>query len=197
MSLNPILIDLPEQIETPRLFLQMPKAGFGAKLHEAILDGYNTTSIWLNWPKIPPTALMVEEDCRKHHAEFILRTFIRYIIVEKKTSKIIGRCAFPSFQANWTIPQFGLSYFIRKDSQSKGYATETAYTMTILAFKTLKAHKVEIFVDADNLASCRVPEKLNFNHEYTQKGGWPKHSGGLTELKTYALFDLKDLKTFY
>ncbi|MDP3532744.1 MAG: GNAT family N-acetyltransferase [Alphaproteobacteria bacterium] len=154
-----------------RLLLQMPKAGFGEKLHEAILDGYETAKAWLNWPDTLPTALKVEEDCRNHHAEFILRTFIRYIIIEKATSKIVGRCAFPSFQANWAIPQFGISYFIRKDSQSKGYATEAAHAMAVLAFQTLKARKVEIYVDAENLASCRVPEKLNFKHEYTQKGG--------------------------
>jgi RimJ/RimL family protein N-acetyltransferase len=193
MSLNPILIDLPEQIETERLLLQMPKAGFGEKLHEAILDGYETAKAWLNWPDTLPTALKVEEDCRNHHAEFILRTFIRYIIIEKATSKIVGRCAFPSFQANWAIPQFGISYFIRKDSQSKGYATEAAHAMAVLAFQTLKARKVEIYVDAENLASCRVPEKLNFKHEYTQKGGWPKHNGELTELKTYAIFNVNDL----
>ncbi len=47
-------------------------------------------------------------------AEFILRDSIRYLIIDKDNGDIIGRCAFPSLQGNWQIPQFGISYFIRK-----------------------------------------------------------------------------------
>ena len=78
--MNKILIDLPEIIETPRLKLQMPKAGFGEKLHDAISDGYEDYVKWLNWPATPPLKQAVEEDCRKHMAEFILRDFIRYLV---------------------------------------------------------------------------------------------------------------------
>ncbi len=151
--MNRILIDLPEVIETPRLKLQMPKAGFGEKLHAAIADGYEDYVKWLNWPATPPTKQVVEEDCRKHMAEFILRDFIRYLIIDKTTGDIIGRCAFPPFQANWLVPKFGISYFIRKSSRAKGYATEAIYAMAILAFRDLKARKLEIYCDEENLAS--------------------------------------------
>lgn len=113
-DMNHILIDLPEVIETPRLKLKMPKAGFGEKLHQAIVDGYDDYVRWLGWASNAPTIGSVEEDCRKHHAEFILRNFIRYIITDKLTGGVLGRCAFPSFQTTWSIPQFGISYFIRK-----------------------------------------------------------------------------------
>lgn len=76
--MSKILIDLPETIETQRLILQMPKAGFGEKLHSAINDGYEDFVKWLNWPTTPPTIQKVEEECRKHMAEFILRDLIRY-----------------------------------------------------------------------------------------------------------------------
>jgi hypothetical protein len=38
--MNKILFDLPEVIETTLLRLQMPKAGFGKKLYDAITDGF-------------------------------------------------------------------------------------------------------------------------------------------------------------
>lgn len=186
--MNPILIDLPEHIETPRLILQMPQAGFGERLHRAILDGYDDYIKWLNWTHSLPTIQSVEEECRKHHAEFILRDCIRYIIIEKSNNQVVGRCAFPPFQTNWLIPQFGISYFIRRNQRTKGYATEAAHAMALLAFHALKARKVEIYCDSENVASCRVPEKLNFQLEYTQKGGWPRFDGKLSELKTYSLF---------
>jgi ribosomal-protein-serine acetyltransferase len=188
-----ILIDLPEAIETSRLILQMPKAGFGEKLHPAIVDGYDDYIKWLNWPSNVPTIESVEEDCRKHHAEFILRDFIRYIIIDKITNSVVGRCAFPSFQANWNIPQFGISYFIRKSQRAKGYATEATHTMTLLAFEKLKARKVEIYCDAENTASTKIPLRLNFKLEYTQKGGWPRPDGELATLQTYAIFSATEL----
>lgn len=191
--MNRILIYLPEIIETPRLRLHIPKAGFGKQLHYAISDGYDDYVQWLNWPDKMPSVETVEEDCRKHHADFILRDFIRYLIVDKKTNEIVGRCAFPSFQANWSIPQFGISYFIRKSQRSNGYATEACHAMTILAFKILKAKKLEIFCDAENIPSTRIPLKLGFKLEYVQKGGWPRKDGQLAELQTYSMFTESDL----
>ncbi len=193
--MNRLLIDLPEVIETPRLRLQMPKAGFGKDLYEAIMESYEDYVRWLGWSPSFPTMESIEEDCRKHHADFILRDFIRYIIIEKNTDMIVGRCAYPSFQVNWVIPQFGISYFIRQSQRAKGYATEAAHAMTLLAFQILKAKKVEIYCDDENLASRRVPEKLNFELEYTQKGGWPRPDGKLATLHTYSLFTPDRLPT--
>lgn len=191
--MNRVLIDLPETIETPRLKLQMPKAGFGEKVHQAIVDGYDDYIRWLNWPSNIPTIESVEEDCRKHHAEFILRDCIRYIILEKITENVVGRCAFPPVQANWLIPQFGISYFIRKSQRKNGYATEAAHVMALLAFKNLNARKVEIYCDAENIASTNIPLRLNFKLEYTQKGSWLRPDGELSTLQTYSLFSLNDL----
>jgi RimJ/RimL family protein N-acetyltransferase len=183
-----ILINLPEVIETQHLLLQMPKAGWGEKLHRAMIDGYEDYVKWLNWPNSIPTPESVEKECRQQHAEFILRDFIRYLIIEKSNGEVIGRCAFPSFQTNWLIPQFGIAYFIRRSKRRNGYATEAAHAMSLLAFKVLKARKVEIYCEAENISSCKIPEKLNFDLEYCQRGGWPRADGELANLKTYSLF---------
>lgn len=188
-----ILINLPEVIETPRLRLQVPKAGYGERLHEAVIDGYQDYIRWLAWPAAIPTVETLEEECRKHYAEFIVRDFIRYLIINKETEEVVGRCAFPSFQANWQVPQFGISYFIRRTQRAKGYATEASHAMSLLAFKILHAKKIEIYCDAENIASTRVPLKLNFELEYTQKGGWPRQDGKLANLQTYSMFSLEKL----
>ena len=193
MNAKPILIDLPEALETSRLLLQMPKAGYGPGLHEAIMDGYDDYVKWLGWDPKTPSSQVVEEECRKHHAEFILREFIRYIIIEKETKRIIGRCAFPSFQAIWPIPLFGISYFIRRNARHHGYATEAAHALALLAFQNLKAKKVEIYCDAENGASQKIPQKLGFALECVKKGGWPRLDGQLGVLQTYALFSEEPL----
>lgn len=191
--MSKILIDLPELIETQRLKLQMPKAGFGTKLHAAISDGYEDYIKWLNLPTNIPTEQTLEEECRKHMADFILREFIRYLIIDKSTNEVVGRCAFPSFQANWQIPQFGISYFIRKSQRGKGYATEAVHALSQLAFRNLKAKKLEIYCDSENIASTKIPLKLGFKLEYTQKGGWPRQDGKLAELQTYSIFSENEL----
>lgn len=191
--MNKLLIEVPEVIETEHLKLQMPTAGYGKAVHEAILDGYEDYIKWLAWGPTPPSEESVEEDCRKHHAEFILRDWIRYLIIDKKTNTVLGRIGFPPFQSNWIIPQFGISYFIRKSQRGKGYATEATHAMALLAFRVLKAKKVEIVCDDENVVSNIIPKRLNFQHEYSQKGGWPRPDGELAKLNNYACFSEKDL----
>ena len=191
--MNRILIDIPQVIETPRLKLKMPCAGIGEQLHQAIMDGYEDYVRWLNWPSNPPTVTTVEEETRKHHAEFITRELIRYIIMDKQTNTIVGRCAFPNIQAHWSIPQFGISYFIRKSQRGLGYASEAANALSLLAFRFLKARKIEIHSDAENTASSSVALNLGFKLEYSQKGSWPRPDGKLAEMQTYAMFNENEL----
>jgi RimJ/RimL family protein N-acetyltransferase len=183
-----ILIDIPEVIETSRLKLIMPCAGLGAKIYPAIMDGYEDYVQWLCWPTTPPTQEAVEEEARKNHAEFILRDFIRYIIIDKESSDVVGRCALPSNQRNWSIPQFAISYFIRRSARARGYASEAAHALALMAFRDLKAKKLEIYCDVENPASNRVPQKIGFKLEYTQRGGWPRPDGELALLHTYSAF---------
>lgn len=192
--MSKLLIDLPETIETDRLILQMPKAGFGKKLHQAIIDGFDDGVKWLNWPSQPPSIQECEEECRKHHCEFILKECIRYLILDKTTNDVVGRGAFPSFLAYWAVPQFGISYFIRKNQRSKGYGSEAVHALTKLAFQVLKAKKVEIYCDAENIPSNRIAQKLGYTLEYIKRGGWPRHDDTLAFVHSYAIFSEQDLK---
>ena len=65
--------------------------------------------------------------------------------------------------------------------------------MAMLAFSVLKAKKLEISCDIENVASTHVPLKLGFKLEYTQTGGWPRPDGKLATLQTYSLFSEVDL----
>lgn len=188
MISNPILFEVPETLETNRLWLKVPQAGYGLALHEAILDGYVDYIQWLNRPSTTPTFDKVEEDCRKHHAEFILRDCIRYLIIEKQSNQIVGRCGFPPPQTLWNIPQFGISYFIRKSARNQGFATEAVHALTHLAFQKFQAKKVSIYCDAENSQSQKIPQKLGFQLECTQKGGWPRPDQQLATLHLYAMF---------
>lgn len=148
---------------------------------------------WFNWSAAFPTKEAVELDCRQQHAQFILRQDIRYLIIDKMSGEVVGRCALPSSQAVWSIPQFGVAYFVRASRRAQGVATEASHALTLLAFNILQAKKVEICADGENEASRRVPEKLNFELEYQKKGGWPRVDGQLANLLVFSVFSPADL----
>jgi RimJ/RimL family protein N-acetyltransferase len=193
VTVNRILLDIPITVITPRLILRVPHAGDSIAVHDAILDGYEDYIQWLNWPNQPPTVNEVEEQCRRHHAEFILRQDMRYLICDKTSGTILGRCAFPAQLTVWAIPQFGISYFVRRSSRHQGIATEASLSLTRLAFEFMNARKIEIHVDAENKASRAIPEALNFKLEAAKRGGWPRYDGTLGEFLSFAMFDLKEL----
>ena len=184
--IKPILTDLPERFETEHLILQVPKAGYGAALLDAISDGYEDYVKWLSWTPALPTLDSVEEDCRRHYAQFILREDIRYLMIEKSTQTVVGRCALPSWQAIWAVPQFGIGYFVRRECRGQGYAKEASYALTLLALRLLKAKRVEIQVDEANLASIKVPEGLNFSLERC-KIGWTEELNPNAKIRVYVV----------
>ncbi len=192
---NKLLLEIPERLETRDLELVIPQAGWGERVHAALIDGYEDSVKWLRWSVIPPTSLEVEEECRRHHAAFILRECVRYLILHKETQTVVGRCAFAPSQTYWDIPQFGLCYFIRRTQRGKGYATQASRALTRLAFETLQAKKVMIYCDEENPASLRIPQKLGFSLEYVEKGSWLREDCTLAVLHTYSLFDQSALRS--
>lgn len=185
-----LLLDLPEQIITPRLILRVPTSGDGQSLYKAISDGYEDFVKWLNQPDKMPSLSSVEADCRKHKAQFILREDLRFLIINKETSEIMGRCGYPSSQSHWEIPSFGISYFLARRFRNQGYAQEAANALVQYAFRILRARKVQIQVDPENEASLKIPQHLGFALEAQQKGCWPRYDKKeLAELWTYVLFD--------
>lgn len=196
-TIDRILLDLPVPITTPRLILRPPQAGDGKGLHAAMLDGYADLVKWVYKPPSPPTVEMIEKEVRIQSATWILREDIRFICIRKDTNKIIGRLAYPAPLCNWDIPLIGISYFICRSAQAKGFATEAVNALTRYAFQTIKARKVEIKVDTDNKASVRVPEKLGFQLEATQIGNWPRpDKQELAEIRTYCAFNTEQLPPF-
>ena len=189
-----LLCDLPTVIETDRLKLRVPQAHDGQGVHDAILDGYEDCVKYLFWPKEPPTAQKVEEDCRIHQTEFILREQLRFICIEKDSGNIIGRFAFPEPLCVWSVPTLAISYFLRKSAQGKGYATEASNALIRYAFEVLKAKKVEIHCDQLNLKSNGFPKRLGMQIECERIGTWPSLDGSnFSTVNIYATYDTKSL----
>ena len=185
---HPMLIDIPTRIETPRLVLRHPKAGDGDMIYEMLQDGYEDYVTWLNWPAQIPNQDDIEREARLHHARWILREDMRFLMIDKKTGGLLGRLGIPSAISAWDVPMFGISYICRKSSRGNGYTTEAAHALTKLAFSYMGAKKVQIICDVLNQKSINVPKRLGFIHESTNKGIFTS-TQGVGEFYTYACFD--------
>jgi RimJ/RimL family protein N-acetyltransferase len=164
---DPVLLDIPMPIRTPRLLLRPPQAGDGAMMHEAKKETRDILSRWMLWAKEDADENECEAIVRKAHASFILRTDMMIFGFEKVSGEFLLSCGL--HRLDWNIRRFEIGYWVRKNVQGQGYATECANALTRYAFEVLNANAVSIEVAEGNDASMAVVEKLGFEKEGIKK----------------------------
>ena len=81
--------------------------------------------------------------------------------------KIVGCIGYHKFdRAN---RKTSLGYWISKEYEGKGLVGASTHALVNYAIKDLGFHRVEIHCATENLKSQRIPERLGFEHEGTQK----------------------------
>jgi len=84
--------------------------------------------------------------------------------IHKETGKFIGRCGL----LPWTIDgnqEVEVAYTISQEYWGQGLATEAAQAILTYGFEHLKLSRLISVIDADNLASQRVAEKMGMTFE--------------------------------
>ena len=160
---DPILIDLPMPIETPRLILRPVMPGDGAASMECVEETWDQLHSWMPWAEKKPTLAEQEARARRVHAQFILREDIPIVGLEKSTGRPVIWTGLHRF--DWTLRRFEIGYYVRASAQGLGYATESTNALIRYAFDALVARRVEIVHASGNDRSRRVIEKLGFERE--------------------------------
>ncbi|WP_226673428.1 GNAT family N-acetyltransferase [Rossellomorea aquimaris] len=164
--MDPILIDVPLQIETDRLILRAPhQAGDGNVVHQGIKDSINELRQWLALFQATPTVEETEILLRNAHIDFLKRESLRYLIFHKDTNDFIGTASL--HRMNWNIPKCEMGYWINSPFSGNGYMTEAVRELTNLGLQTLKFRRIEIRCESANVKSRSIPEKLGFELEGT------------------------------
>lgn len=88
--------------------------------------------------------------------------------VEKSLGRAIGACGFNLFEGG---PQLELVYHFARQYWGRGYATEAARACLRYAFEKLHAPSVIASINAENLASQRVLEKIGFRYDASKRVG--------------------------
>ncbi|MEK4760187.1 GNAT family N-acetyltransferase [Viridibacillus sp. FSL E2-0187] len=99
--------------------------------------------------------------------------FSYFAAIEKETGKFIGVIG-PMIDSIEGVSYIEIAYILDKVFWGKGYAIEGAEACMNYAFNELKAEKVIAQIRPDNLASCKVAEKIGMKIE----GEFMKHYRG-------------------
>lgn len=160
--MNPILLDLPTPIKTPRLLLRPPQIGDGKQCNAAVLESFDELHKWMPWATHKPTLEESEITLRTFAAKWILRESLMLLMFDANGTTLLGSTG---FHCNWDVSTFEIGYWIATKNANQGFVTESTNALTRYAFEQLHARRVEIKCNENNIASRKVAEKLGYFQE--------------------------------
>jgi hypothetical protein len=185
--IDPLLIPVPESLDTERLRITVPRPGDGQILFDAItetLEDLRRFPASLPWAQSAPSVQSSEAYCRSSYANFIARKDLPYLLLDRSSGTLVGCCGLHLM--NWAVPKFEIGFWCRSSMQAKGFITEAVRGLTSMAFDQLDAQRVEIFTDDANTRSWRVCERAGFSLEGTLRNERRAPDGSLRHTRVYA-----------
>lgn len=164
MSVDPLLIDIPERLDGERTVLLAPRAGMGAEMAIVITQSLSHLRPWMIWAQQAPTAESAEMVVRRMQADFIARRDLCFHLYARRADGSPGRLLGGTglHRIDWAVRSFEIGYWIRPDASGRGHVGEAVRLLTALAFDRLAARRVEIRCDARNARSRAVAERAGF-----------------------------------
>jgi len=165
--MDPLLIDIPDRLETERLVMRPPRAGDGRMLNDAIRVSHEDLALWMPWAGMLPSVEESEAHCRRQQARFILREdFVMLLFLRGgggEEGELVGATGL--HRIDWTLRKFEIGYWRKTGCEQRGLVTEAVRALARLAFDTLDARRVEIRMDDRNVRSWKVAERAGFTLE--------------------------------
>jgi len=165
-TMNPVLLNFPDVLESARLHLRSPRAGDGPEMARAINDSLAELRPWMPWAQGHSYDDDQAEDfCRRWQAKFLLREELAFFLYDQASGAQVGACSLHSM--DWEAHKFELGYWLRTPYQGQGYMSEAVARVGRFAWESLGAVRLEIRCDSRNLASQRVALRAGYTHEAT------------------------------
>lgn len=165
--MDPLLIDVPERIETARLVLRSPRRGDGPAVNAAVRVSLAELSPWMPWAGTMPSGDESEIHCRRQQARFILREDFALLIFLRQADggegELVGGTGL--HRIDWPLRRFEIGYWRKTGCEGRGFLTEAVRAVARLAFDVLDARRVEIRMDDGNARSWRLAERAGFTLE--------------------------------
>jgi RimJ/RimL family protein N-acetyltransferase len=185
--MNPILIDLPDAIQSERLTVRAPRPGDGRKVFDAIvesLDALREFPASLPWALDEPSIDTAESFCRTASSNFIARDDFPMLFLLRESGTLIG-CG-GIHKPRWAAGTFEIGWWGRTSFTGQGLITEAVGTLLDFAFSSLAAHRVEALVDDLNEKSWRLCERVGMDFEGTLRHERIAPDGMLRNTRMYS-----------
>jgi ribosomal-protein-serine acetyltransferase len=182
--MEPILLDVPDEIVTERLLLRVPRAGDSDLIFPAVLESLAELSPWMKWVYPQAEKAKIEEWARKCAAGFVLRNEFLFSLYLPGTQTCLGSCGL--FRVNWDVPWMEIGYWLRTPYCGKGLMAEAVNAVTAYAFEHLKAERVELRCDDRNVRSAAVATRCGYALEGTLHNDSRTPQGMLRSTRIYA-----------
>jgi len=165
--MDPVLIDVPERIETENLVLRSPRRGDGAIVNAAVQASLDELGPWLPWAGADLSVDESEANCRRQQAKFMLREDFVFLIFAREAGgqegELLGGTGL--HRIDWGLRRFEIGYWRKTGCEGRGIVTEATKAMARLAFDALGARRVELRMDDSNERSWKVAERAGFTLE--------------------------------
>ena len=165
--MDPLLMDVPERIETENLVLRSPRRGDGPIVNAAVQASLEDLGPWLPWAGPGLSVDESEANCRRQQAKFILREDFVFLIFARRADgqegELLGGTGL--HRIDWGLRRFEIGYWRKTGCEGRGIVTEATRAMARLAFDSLGARRVELRMDDSNERSWKVAERAGFTLE--------------------------------
>lgn len=189
---NPVLLDLPDRIETARLVLRAPRPGDGEVVLAGVMETIEDLRRFpasMSWALAEQTRDSAEEYCRRGAAGWLLRNDFPFLLFQRGADGTegahVGNCGIHRF--DWPRRVFEIGWWCRRSMQGQGYITEAARAVMEFAFAQLGARRVWCHCDDANRKSWAVAERIGLRHEGTALSERADPDGTRRDMRVYAL----------
>ena len=137
--MDPVLIEVPERIETERLILRCPRPGDGPTVNEAERETRAELRPWMPWAHTEKSLDDSEAYCRRMQARYLLREDLAMFIFERDVMGREGRFLGGTglHRIDWSLRGFEIGYWRRTGCGAQGYVTEAVRALARFAFDRL------------------------------------------------------------
>ena len=184
---DPVLLDLPESIASPRLEIRPPRPGDGPMVFAAVCESLADLRRFpasMSWALAEPSLESSEKYCRESYANFIARRDMPFLLVLKESGVLVGQSGL--HRIDWKVPKFEVGFWGRSSHHGQGLVTEGVGAIVDFAFGTLGARRIEALCDDANERSWKVCERLGFVLEGTLRNERVDPGGTLRNTRVYA-----------
>jgi ribosomal-protein-serine acetyltransferase len=182
--MDPLLIDVPTDLATPRLHLRIVRPGDGKLICPSVRASLAELKPWMIWATDDYDEDRAEVWCRTGAADYLTRCRFHYLILERDREVHIGTAG--AHKVDWKVPKCEVGYWLHTAHTGKGYMTEALGAIVKMLEETLKMRRIELRTDGRNENSRAVAHRAGFTLDAIFRNDMRDAAGAIGDTCVYS-----------